>query len=532
MRRSRLFFRGGKVASVASRWISILLIIFCFALLTLVSSCDSDDNSSTSSEQGDDDQSDDDDSAGDDDNDTGDDDDTIFPDDDDDDDDDDVPVDPDHPSTEVGVFVAVDGNDDAPGTMEQPVASITRGLTLAADAGKVVFVAQGLYREAVYTTVSLYGGYRTTDWQRDPQQFVTHIKPTTNSALVVDGAARGQPVTVDGFNIVGAVDDLHVYGVVIEHGPAILSANTIACRSISHDSYADEVKSYGVYVQDGAQVTITGNDISGGPIRYTGVEVLPYGFQAAGIYVQEAGDLRIENNIVNAKSSACESLGAYMRSGAPLITGNSFQGGTGYVSRGLLLADVADAVIINNEIVSGIGMDSAGMFVSGEALLINNTVQSNIAQEACAMSLAGDFSVINNVIKPAAGTERIGICLDEDTQIDLLNNDILAPGFTDAYLVIGDENVRNIAAVNDCVWTGCRQAADNLADDPALLSLFDRHLSEFSPCIDAGIDPSPWYDGPAIFLDYDGDTRPQGDAWDIGMDELNEILLRVMGRGE
>ncbi|MFH1463092.1 MAG: lamin tail domain-containing protein [Pseudomonadota bacterium] len=58
-------------------------------------------------------------------------------------------------------------------------------------------------------------------------------------------------------------------------------------------------------------------------------------------------------------------------------------------------------------------------------------------------------------------------------------------------------------------------AATDLALDPLLVGLSegDVHLSPASPCIDAGADVG-------VAQDHDGDTRPAGEAPDIGCDEL------------
>jgi hypothetical protein len=71
------------------------------------------------------------------------------------------------------VFVSPDGFDDAPGTLDDPVQSVLRGIELATEGGRAVYVCNGTYRENLRVTapVSVHGGYdcslgwrRTKDW--------------------------------------------------------------------------------------------------------------------------------------------------------------------------------------------------------------------------------------------------------------------------------------------------------------------------------------------------------------------------------
>ncbi len=79
------------------------------------------------------------------------------------------------------VFVAPDGDDDAPGTQEEPLRSIGAALQRAAGGGKeAVIVARGTYAETLVLPrgVSLYGGYDRDDWMRDL------LDPSTRSEVV------------------------------------------------------------------------------------------------------------------------------------------------------------------------------------------------------------------------------------------------------------------------------------------------------------------------------------------------------------
>jgi len=104
------------------------------------------------------------------------------------------------------VYVAKSGDDANPGTLAQPVASITRGVAVAGLVGKTVFVAQGIYDEQVEVAagVSIYGGYRSDFHARDLILFpvlITHSVSPGRPVLVAEGVA--QATVLDGLTIVG-----------------------------------------------------------------------------------------------------------------------------------------------------------------------------------------------------------------------------------------------------------------------------------------------------------------------------------------
>ena len=101
------------------------------------------------------------------------------------------------------IFVSKLGNDVNSGTRASPVQTIVRGLGLAtaAGGGTDVYVSNGSYEETIglQTGVSIYGGFQSATWLRDPQAFPVTL--TGGQSMITVLGLNASNVIIDGMRI-------------------------------------------------------------------------------------------------------------------------------------------------------------------------------------------------------------------------------------------------------------------------------------------------------------------------------------------
>jgi hypothetical protein len=106
------------------------------------------------------------------------------------------------------VYVSKNGDDANPGTLEEPVLTITRGIEIAEPGGKTVFVGQGGYDEQVVLAagVSMFGGYRSDFGDRDTIIYETELEHTSGPVghPVLMATGIDEATEVGGFTFVGS----------------------------------------------------------------------------------------------------------------------------------------------------------------------------------------------------------------------------------------------------------------------------------------------------------------------------------------
>jgi hypothetical protein len=132
-----------------------------------------------------------------------------------------------------GVWVGLRGSDSNSGTRAAAMRTLGAAVSRAAVTGADVYVAEGVYdHTAIYSGVSLYGGYRETDWLRDQARFTTTVSGISGLT------GRG-------------VSDLTISGLRLE-----MSAASFAGAS-----------AYGIRLSGAQRITIRDNVIVVGPGR-------------------------------------------------------------------------------------------------------------------------------------------------------------------------------------------------------------------------------------------------------------------------
>ncbi|HPQ71565.1 MAG TPA: choice-of-anchor Q domain-containing protein [bacterium] len=534
----------------------VLVILLLTALSFAGFACDDDDDNDDSV---------DDDTVDDDaDDDTGDDDtcddDTCDDDTSDDDTDDDDTIDDDDTGPD-DVYVSVNGDDANPGTQTEPKRMITAGVELVTTGG-TVYVAAGTYAESVSVSgVSLVGGYEDSGWTRDIAANQTIIEGVADQpALTITGASTKETVEVGGFSIQGNSSATDAYGVKIVDGADVaFTDNTVTVLQAETSLRKDKAfpfndTSFGVYIAD-STVDMMRNEIngnSGSPISHLSFGV--YGErstveitenhivggeagQTYGVYLAHDSVASIIDNDLDGgiADSLHNAFAIYVYENQPMtIANNSIYGGDGYGADGIIL-ESSYVEVVNNMIDGGNGSyGSLGILVHQRccsANIVNNSIFGGSGGRSRAISEAVLFygpedtiHLVNNIIDAGGGSSSSTcLVLDYDAvdhrQATLINNDFYDPD-GDCLVMDHDVCLDDIAEVNACEFAGCVEASGNISAEPQWVSADDFHLTAGSLCIDAGIDPAPWYDGDLADYDFDGDPRPSGSGWDIGADEV------------
>ncbi|MDP8223622.1 MAG: right-handed parallel beta-helix repeat-containing protein [Candidatus Lernaella stagnicola] len=498
------------------------------ALFLIIPACaDSDNNDDASPNAGDDDMDDD---TSDDDTFLPDDDTTNDDDDDDNDDNDNNDNNDTSPPLPEGIYVSTEGDDANPGTPDLPMRTIEAALSVAEAADVPVRVAAGEYQASLETTVSMYGGYNPHNWRRNIAANETTIVGLFGVSLYVWGGIETETV-VDGFSIsaTGPASGA-AQTVFLDGGKITFSHNTVTGHDAAVDGYAN-----GVSINGEGDFHILRNRIKGG--NSSGEFAKSFGLSIA----SHNGQVNVEGNSIyggravdTSESGLSCGIGVEAVNSEVLIQRNVI--GAGY-AQGLYAAftdgvDIVDGevTLVNNIITSGAAGGSpvtiaAGIHTYATApppLMLHNTIHPGLALYAFAVQLEGDATMIGNALHIAPGIFASVFATQASSagRIVIIGNNLQCLGWTCVLGSVGtDIPLITVRGVNACDWPGCLEAHDNISEASAFAGMLDFHLTATSALIDAGVDPTAWYDGDPLYVDIDGEARPVGEGWDIGADE-------------
>lgn len=297
---------------------------------------------------------------------------------------------------------------------------------------------------------------------------------------------------------------------------------------------------------DTSTANIVDNEISGGT-----------GYNAFAVASTD-GELTLNNNDIHggyslksSGSKANASVGLKINGGSAHVYGNVFHGGESNVTTAIS-GNANDLILDANTIYGGKATsESTGVNCYHKAIMTNNYIDGgyNTTGVSSAVQLQdGDYTLVNNTLNGGKGDFGIGIYLNNATlyavnniidggdaatistgisvhvnggNLSLINNDIYGESL-DRLLVGVAILISDITDLNDCAnWAAlCVESKNNISENPNFLDPLhgDYHIGSVA-CVDSGTDPSLWYSGEQIGYDFEGDKRPTGDGWDIGMDE-------------
>ncbi|NLH48160.1 MAG: DUF1565 domain-containing protein [Myxococcales bacterium] len=444
------------------------------------------------------------------------------------------------PTNDLGIFVSTTiGNDANPGTMAAPVKTIAKGVQLAEAANKAVFVAEGVYPEGFSSNVSLFGGYRPSDWQRDPEAYLTSIQSPDGTQVNLTGGSAQVPQILEGFSIAGgdavaigyyAYDES--FAVEVSGEEAIIAHNRITGGQAIASGFIAKAKTAGIRVYFAGSTLIRDNVVTANQaFIITASEAYSYGIL---VYTESSVETRIEENHIGTMPTPGPHLfqgpanGVEIRGGMALLVGNEIEIGPSAAENSipLVVDDSGSVTAVNNLLVIKPNRNTAEAVVwaAGPATLINNTLINQTADIPWGIGIFSEVVLINNIFSLGPSNEAAMLFINDQGQhlISLIHNDLFCNADTLNLIDAWFWTIDDLDELNQCLWEGCREAAGNLIVNPGFISSADAHLAPTSPCIDAGVDPSPWYAGPEIHFDFDGEARPQGAGWDIGFDEFVE----------
>jgi hypothetical protein len=377
-------------------------------------------------------------------------------------------------------YVATNGSDSNSGTSESsPFRSIQHALDLV-QAGDTVYVRGGIYYEDFWITKSGAQGSPIT------------LSGYPGERPVLDFQSSAINNTIRGLNLQNASDYklpigwIVIQGFEIVHGWNGISFSNLHDSVIRHNIIHDSVEA-GI-LGNGYRVTIDGNidyhngyDSNG---KTTGTSVggrdIVYGMYLTGTY------FTITNNIISSNTGYGIQMAAY--------TFGDFSGSYLDHFAGTEYSNAQNWFVANNVFAYN---GKVGIEVwNGNGSASDDTFENNIFYENC-----------QGYTETCGGGDQ-GIDFYHSNGGHVLRNNM---GYSSAGLSLVGGAIGDVTFSGEnptlMTWSGEKDGVNPLFINP---SNFDFHLQSNSPAIDAGTSQQ------APSVDFDGNSRPAGNEYDIG----------------
>ena len=428
----------------------------------------------------------------------------------------------------------------------------------AAVDGDVIKIAAGIYTgvltrdgvtQTVYVskTVTIRGGYTTTDWMAfDPQAnpttldaegrgrvfYITgDVSPTVAGLRVTGGDATGLyggfmgGHAGGGMYIVDAtavVSNVQVFGNVAHLGGGLYlnqSAATLSGNTINSNTITDRGSGMYLYISDATLIsnTIVYNRADG---------------QGGGLHLRESNATLIANTVMS-NTASDEGGGLYLVGSSPTLVGNAIIANVAGTDGGGLYLWESNPTLSSNTIVGNRATLGGGLYVreSNPRLASNIVADNQVTTNGSGLYVeASSPRLWHTTIARNTGGDGSGLYVTVGVNYSTvgLTNTILVSQTVG--IVATADNTATLEATlwGDGAWANTADiggagtiltGTSNFHSDPLFAdpSAGDYHLKDGSEAIDNGVDTGAGFD-------VDLDLRPIGAGFDIGADEFPVVI--------
>jgi parallel beta-helix repeat protein/predicted outer membrane repeat protein len=309
-------------------------------------------------------------------------------------------------------------------------------------------------------------------------------------------------------------------------GDTILVYDGTYVENINFKGKAVHVKS-----KNGADVTIIDGNAAGSVVTFNSEEgensvldgfTIRNGFtnsKGGGIYCYYSSPT-ITDCTISGNSASSSGGGIYCSNSSPVITDCTISGNSASSSGGGIYCTNSSSPAITNCTISGNSASSlgGGIYCLYSPPVITNCVifENSAGDKGGGIHCAYSSPAITNctISGNSANSSGGGIyCAGSSSNLQVVNS-ILWNNSPNEIILGGYPSISVSYSDVEGGYTG----TGNINSDP-LFKTGDYHLSANSPCIDAGTDDAGTYPNlPGD--DIEGDTRPQGEDYDMGVDEV------------